>query len=164
MKARRSRPLVTGGAGPIGSCVARYCLNVGHQVVVLDDLSGGFRGHLSAGAKFIKRSVVAHERIARLFEQCFFDYVYHLAAYANTRSIPVITASRAARKVVNANSPATKRNSPQRQNGFMPRALGVISGAPSCLVSPPRYAEPPARREYEIELSEFPRTGKKLCR
>lgn len=34
--------LITGGAGFIGSHVARHCLELGHDVVVLDDLSGGF--------------------------------------------------------------------------------------------------------------------------
>jgi UDP-glucose 4-epimerase len=35
--------LVTGGAGFMGSHVADRLLRMGHDVVVLDDLSGGFR-------------------------------------------------------------------------------------------------------------------------
>ena len=35
--------LVTGGAGFMGSHVADHLLRMGHDVVVLDDLSGGFR-------------------------------------------------------------------------------------------------------------------------
>jgi UDP-glucose 4-epimerase len=34
--------LVTGGAGFMGSHVAEHLLRMGHKVVVLDDLSGGF--------------------------------------------------------------------------------------------------------------------------
>ena len=37
------KPLVTGGAGYIGSVVAKQLLDAGHEVVVLDDLSRGHR-------------------------------------------------------------------------------------------------------------------------
>jgi UDP-glucose 4-epimerase len=74
--------LVTGGAGFIGSHVAQHCLNAGHQVVVLDDLSGGFRDHVPEGAIFVEGSITDVDLLARLFDQHDFDYVYHLAAYA----------------------------------------------------------------------------------
>ena len=74
--------LVTGGAGFIGSHVAAHCLKLGHRVVVLDDLSGGFADQVPAGAHLITGSVTDHELVAKLFAQYKFDYVYHLAAYA----------------------------------------------------------------------------------
>jgi UDP-glucose 4-epimerase len=74
--------LVTGGAGFIGSHVARHCLERGDQVVVLDDLSGGFRDQVPPGAVFVEGSVTDHALLARLFKKHKFDYVYHLAAYA----------------------------------------------------------------------------------
>ena len=74
--------LITGGAGFIGSHVARHCLALGHSVVVVDDLSGGFEDHLPEGAVFIKGSITDHELISALFREHHFDYVYHLAAYA----------------------------------------------------------------------------------
>lgn len=74
--------LITGGAGFIGSHVARHCLADGHRVVVLDDLSGGFEDHLPAGVTFVKGSITDQDLLKGLFDQYKFDYVYHLAAYA----------------------------------------------------------------------------------
>ena len=74
--------LVTGGAGFMGSHVADHLLAKGHNVVVLDDLSGGFRENVPAGATFVEGSITDHELIDRLFDRHSFDYVYHLAAYA----------------------------------------------------------------------------------
>lgn len=74
--------LITGGAGFMGSHVARHCLELGHEVVVLDDLSGGFRENLPVGVHFVEGSITDGPLVRSLFEQFRFDYVYHLAAYA----------------------------------------------------------------------------------
>jgi UDP-glucose 4-epimerase len=74
--------LVTGGAGFIGSHVADHLLGMGHKVVVMDDLSGGFRDNVPAGATFVEGSVTDHELIDQVFDRYSFDYIYHLAAYA----------------------------------------------------------------------------------
>ena len=74
--------LVTGGAGFIGSHVADELLAMGHAVVVLDDLSGGDRSNVPAGATFVEGSVVDEQVVNRLFADHRFDYVFHLAAYA----------------------------------------------------------------------------------
>ncbi len=76
------RSLVTGGAGFIGSHVARLCLNLGHEVVVLDDLSGGFEDQVPRGAHLVRGSVTDETLVKELFDDFQFDYVYHLAAYA----------------------------------------------------------------------------------
>ena len=77
-----AKSLITGGAGFIGSHVARHCLQAGHEVIVVDDLSGGFEDHLPAGVTFLKGSVTDEKFISNLFSAHRFDYVYHLAAYA----------------------------------------------------------------------------------
>lgn len=74
--------LVTGGAGFIGSHVAEHLVRRGHQVVVLDDLSGGFRENVPSGTTFVQGSILDVPLLTNLFEQHRFQYVYHLAAYA----------------------------------------------------------------------------------
>lgn len=74
--------LVTGGAGFIGSHVAATLLADGHEVVVLDDLSGGVRENVPDGARFVEGSVCDHDLVNRLFAQGRIDHVFHLAAYA----------------------------------------------------------------------------------
>ena len=48
------RVVVTGGAGFIGSHVADALVARGHEVTVLDDLSGGFADNVPGGARFIR--------------------------------------------------------------------------------------------------------------
>ncbi len=74
--------LVTGAAGFIGSHVAERCLELGMEVVGMDDLSGGFTENLPAGIAFVEGSVTDVALVERLFREHRFRHVYHLAAYA----------------------------------------------------------------------------------
>lgn len=77
-----SKALVTGGAGFMGAHVTRELLNDGYDVVVVDDLSGGFERNVDPRATFVCADVSDHQRMSKLFEEHGFEYVFHLAAYA----------------------------------------------------------------------------------
>jgi UDP-glucose 4-epimerase len=57
----RKRILVTGGAGFIGSHVVEACLEKGHEVAVVDNLSSGRKEHLPAAAQFYPYDIKSRE-------------------------------------------------------------------------------------------------------
>jgi UDP-glucose 4-epimerase len=77
------KTLVTGGAGFIGSHTVEHLVRRGHEVTVLDDLTGGFAGNVDQAARLVRGGVGDVRLIDALFEREGFDYVYHLAAYAS---------------------------------------------------------------------------------
>jgi UDP-glucose 4-epimerase len=74
------KAIVTGGAGFIGSRVAEILIERSHEVLVIDDLSGGFLENVPAGARFVQASINAN--LQAVFDGFQPHYVYHLAAYA----------------------------------------------------------------------------------
>jgi len=77
-----SQVLVTGAAGFIGSHVCKHLLKAGHQVIGLDDLSGGFRDYVPDGVKFVRGSITDVALVQKLHAGHTFEHVFHLAAYA----------------------------------------------------------------------------------
>ena len=78
----KRKVLVTGGAGFIGSHVAKDCRDLGHEVVVVDDLSGGFMENVPSGVRFQRGDLKNASFVFELMEKERFEVVYHLAAYA----------------------------------------------------------------------------------
>jgi nucleoside-diphosphate-sugar epimerase len=75
------RVLVTGGAGFVGSNLARACLAAGERVRVLDDLSSGRRENLAdvpGDLEWLEGSVADFDAVRRAVVDC--EIVYHQAA------------------------------------------------------------------------------------
>lgn len=77
--------LVTGGAGFIGSHVADAYLELGHRVVVLDDLSSGSLKFVSRKARFVKMSLLNRSGLLALFKREKFHIVSNHAAQASVQ-------------------------------------------------------------------------------
>jgi UDP-glucose 4-epimerase len=81
--------LVTGGAGAIGSNLCRELAELGASVVILDDLSSGFRWNIPAHDRviFVEGDILDEVKLKRVF----FDkpqVVFHLAGFfANQNSV-----------------------------------------------------------------------------
>jgi UDP-glucose 4-epimerase len=74
--------LVTGGAGFIGSHVAQVLLELGKNVLIVDDLSGGSKDNIPEGAEFIQGCILNISLLEQIFTGRKITHIYHLAAYA----------------------------------------------------------------------------------
>jgi UDP-glucose 4-epimerase len=72
--------LVTGGAGYIGSHMVIELVDAGEKVVVLDDLSTGFRWSVPAEATFVTGDVGDQDLVTRLIGEHGIDSILHFAA------------------------------------------------------------------------------------
>lgn len=76
--------VVTGGAGFIGSHIVDGLVNEGHEVHIIDDLSGGFLVNLNPKAIFHKLDIRSDE-ITHLWEKEQFEVLVHQAAQMDVR-------------------------------------------------------------------------------
>lgn len=72
--------LLTGGAGYIGSHVARELLAAGIDVCVIDDLSTGVKKRIPSNVEFFQGSLLDEKFLKEVFYQVHVDGVIHLAA------------------------------------------------------------------------------------
>jgi UDP-glucose 4-epimerase len=73
--------LVVGGAGYIGSHMVKALLEADFEVLVLDNLSTGYR-ELLTGGTFVQGSLGDNELIDHLFQEHRIDAVMHFAAFS----------------------------------------------------------------------------------
>jgi len=73
--------LVTGGCGFIGSVTVRNLKNLGHDVVVYDNLSKGHRSALPEDINFIEGELSDKEKIKEVLKEFGIESVIHFAAY-----------------------------------------------------------------------------------
>jgi UDP-glucose 4-epimerase len=71
--------LVTGGAGYIGSHMVLELLDAGEDVIVLDNLSTGFRWAVAPDAKFVEGDAGDHNLVRRLLIKNDIDAILHFA-------------------------------------------------------------------------------------
>lgn len=85
-----SKILVTGCAGLLGSHFTRHLLDKGHDVIGIDDLSGGYLDYIDPRLDFFERNLINPVKVEKVFEDTKPDYVYHFAAYAAVGLSPFI--------------------------------------------------------------------------
>ena len=75
-----TKSIVTGGAGFIGSHVVDRLVDLGHEVIVIDDESAeaNEKFYYNDKAEYVKESIVDYQKIAWWFEGA--NFVFHLAA------------------------------------------------------------------------------------
>jgi len=76
--------LVTGGAGFIGSHITDALVNAGHNVHIIDDLSGGFKANINPKATFHELDIRSAE-VEELWKTEQFEVMYHEAAQMDVR-------------------------------------------------------------------------------
>lgn len=83
---------VTGCAGLLGANYTRHLLNNGHEVIGIDDLSGGYKAFIAEGEKFkfIKLNLERRKKVVELFEEYKPEILLHFAAYAAEGLSPFI--------------------------------------------------------------------------
>lgn len=73
--------LITGGAGFIASHVADAYIEIGHEVVIVDNLSTGNKINLNSKARFIEADITDKEEIQAIIEREEPEVINHHAAH-----------------------------------------------------------------------------------
>jgi len=83
---------VTGCAGLLGSNYCRHLLSNGHQVIGIDNLSGGYKAFVPKGENFtfVKLNLENRKKVVELFDEHKPEVLIHFAAYAAEGLSPFI--------------------------------------------------------------------------
>ncbi|MBW2981177.1 UDP-glucose 4-epimerase GalE [Candidatus Woesearchaeota archaeon] len=73
--------LVTGAAGYIGSAAAKELIEIGYNVIAIDNLSKGLRSLVDKKATFYKVDLAEKEQLEKVFKENKIEGVMHFASY-----------------------------------------------------------------------------------
>jgi UDP-glucose 4-epimerase len=75
--------LITGGAGYIGSHITEQLIDRKHDVIILDNLTTGYKKLINQKANFIKGDINNKKLVNNIIKQYNIETIIHLAAYLN---------------------------------------------------------------------------------
>lgn len=76
------KALITGAAGFIGSQLAKHLISLGHEVVIIDNLTTGYLENIPKQSRFIHADCFAQEAITQLNNE-HFDIIFHIAGQSS---------------------------------------------------------------------------------
>lgn len=134
--------LVTGGAGYVGSNVVDRLLELGHQVVVFDNLSTGNMNFLENSMKkitFFKGDLMNQEEIDAALKGV--DFVYHFAANADVKNnVNEPTKCLEQNTIATSNLLEAMRKNNVKKIAFS--STGSVYGEPTLHPTPENYSFP----------------------
>ena len=81
MYSKNKKILVTGGAGFLGSHLSEKLADLGHEIIGIDNMIGGYEDNIPKKIKFYKLDCCDFEKIKKIMKGV--DVVYHCAATAH---------------------------------------------------------------------------------
>ena len=83
----KSKILITGGAGYIGSKIAYDLTDKGYEVIIVDNLSTGYRKLINPKAKFYKLNILDTEKISKIIKYHRIKNIFHMAASLSVEEV-----------------------------------------------------------------------------
>ncbi len=148
----KKKILVTGGAGFIGSHLVDKLIEIGHRVVVLDNLSTGRRENLNPKARFYEDDI-GSPGVAGIFQKEKPEVVFHLAAQIDVRKSIEDPLGDARTNILGSlnilqNFISVNQRSNQRKSAFPKKLIftssgGAIYGETEIIPTPESHPERP---------------------
>ena len=84
------RVVITGGAGLLGAHLSRHLTSLGHEVLCIDNLSGGYREYVDPASTFVCVDLCEVHRVDLVFKVFKPEVVFHFAAFAAVCASPFV--------------------------------------------------------------------------
>ena len=131
---KNKRSIVTGGAGFIGSNLVDKLINIGHEVIVIDNFISGRKSNISHHKKdclkIVKLDIAKSKKLNKYFKKI--DYVFHLAGLAE-----IIPSIKNPQKYFNTNVLGTLNVVEAAKNAKVKKF--VYAASSSCYGSPKKF-------------------------